>query len=83
MYSTWIREVLSLRFPDKATVERIRAEYPSGTQIKLIEMSDPQAPPPGTIGEVIAVDDAGQLVMKWQNGSHLSVIIGVDTVARV
>lgn len=72
-----------MRFPDRATVECIRAQYPPGTWVKLVQLSDPQAPPPGTIGEVIAVDDAGQLVMKWRNGSSLSVIIGVDTVTRV
>lgn len=72
-----------MRFPDRATVERIRAQYPPGTRVKLIQMSDPHAPPPGTIGEVLAVDDAGQLVMKWQNGSSLSIIIGVDTIARI
>lgn len=72
-----------MRVPDRETVDRIRSKYPPGTKIKLIEMSDPQAPPPGTIGEVIAVDDAGQLVTSWQNGSHLSVIVGVDTVALI
>ena len=72
-----------MRFPDRATVDRVRAEYPPGTRVKLVQMSDEHAPPPGTIGEVIAVDDAGQLVMKWQNGSSLSAIIEVDTVARI
>ena len=72
-----------MRFPDRATVERIRAEYPPGIRVKLVHMSDEHSPPPGTIGEVIAVDDAGQLVMKWQNGSSLSVIINVDMVARI
>lgn len=72
-----------MHFPDRATVERIRAQYPPGTRVKLVQMSDEHAPPPGTIGEVIAVDDAGQLLMKWQNGSSLSIIIGVDVVARI
>ena len=72
-----------MRFPDRATVERIRAQYPPGTRVKLVQMSDEHAPPPGTIGEVIAVDDAGQLLMKWQDGSGLSIIIGLDTIVRV
>ena len=40
---------------------------------------DPRPIPPGTIGEVVGVDDAGQVMTKWSNGSSLSVIPSVDS----
>ena len=72
-----------MTFPDRKTVERIRSEYPPGTKIELLEMSDPQSPPPGTIGEVLMVDDADDLVMRWSNGSGLKVILNVDRIRKV
>ena len=36
-----------MTFPDKKTVDRVRAEYPPGTFVSLVRMDDPQAPPPG------------------------------------
>ena len=72
-----------MRFPDRETVERIRREYPVGTLVRLVKMDDVQAPPPGAIGEVLGVDDAGSLLMRWQNGSGLNVVYGVDVVQKV
>lgn len=63
----------------RAKVERLRRMYPSGVKVELLEMDDPQAPPTGTLGEVIAVDDAGQIIVRWQTGSSLSLIPGVDS----
>jgi hypothetical protein len=60
-------------------VARIKAQYPPGTRIRLDHMDDPHAPiPSGTEGVVQAVDDAGQLVMKWDNNRSLSLIPGED-----
>lgn len=63
----------------RAKVERLRRTYPSGVKVELLEMDDPQAPPTGTLGEVIAVDDAGQIIVRWQTGSSLSLIPGADS----
>ena len=71
-----------MRFPNKEQIELIRKQYPVGTKVELLEMDDKQAPPVGTIGEVIAVDDIGQLVMKWQNGSGLNLIPGEDSFRK-
>ena len=72
-----------MRFPSKETVERVRRVFPPGTKVELLEMADGQAPPVGTIGTVLAVDDCADLVMAWSNGSGLNVIFGVDRVRKV
>ena len=41
-------------------------------------MEDAQAPPPGTLGEVQGVDDAGQILVHWRTGSSLNLLPGVD-----
>ena len=63
-----------MRLPSKEQIEALRKEYPAGTRIELLAMADEQAPPPGTLGTVIAVDDAGSLVTKWDNGSGRNVL---------
>ena len=39
--------------------------------------------PPGTRGTVEMVDDAGQLVMAWDNGRGLSLVPGVDSFRKL
>ena len=70
-------------FPTRQTVERLRREYPRGTRVELVSMDDAQAPPPGTKGKVLWVDDIGSLVTSWDNGSSLSVAYGQDTVRKI
>ena len=72
-----------MRFPSREIVERLRKEYPSGTRVELVQMDDVQAPPVGTLGTVIGVDDTGSLLMNWDNGSGLNVIYGEDVVKKV
>ena len=60
-------------------MELIRRQYPVGTRIILNRMDDSQAPPPGTKGTVAYVDDIGQIGVKWDTGSSLSLIPGVDS----
>lgn len=66
----------------KSKLEYLRREYPIGTRVRLVSMRDPQAPPPGTIGVVTGVDDAGNVMTNWSNGSGLSVIPGVDRIEK-
>ena len=68
-----------MRFPSRAEVERLRRRYPAGTKVRLISMEDPQSPPPGTIGKILYIDDAGSAIMRWANGSGLNLILGVDS----
>ena len=70
---------MSNGFPDRKTVERIREQYPAGTRVRLLSMDDPQAPPIGTEGTVIGVDDAGNIMMSWDNGGGLNLVYGVDS----
>ena len=64
-------------------VERLRAEYPSGCRVELLRMDDPQAPPVGTLGTVIGVDDIGSIMVAWDSGGSLSVVLGADRCRRV
>lgn len=72
-----------MNFPPREAVERLRREFPAGTRVELVRMDDAQAPPPGTIGEVLGVDDTGSLLTRWSNGSGLNVVYGEDLVRKL
>ena len=72
-----------MRFPTKEMLEHYRAMYPAGTRVELVSMNDTQAPPVGTRGTVLRVDDAADLVMRWDNGSGLNVCLDEDSVRIV
>lgn len=65
-------------FPTKEQVERIKEKYSVGTIVQLVRMDDPQAPPVGTKGVIQGVDDIGSVLVEWQTGSRLSLIVGED-----
>ena len=69
--------------PTREQIEWLRRQYPAGTRIMLHSMDDVQAPPPGTMGTVVYVDDMGQLGVEWDNGSALSLIPGEDSFSKV
>ena len=73
-----------MRFPTHKQVEEIRALYPKGTRIELVKMDDVQAPPVGTRGTVLCVDDTGSLIIDWDgNNGSLHVVYGVDIVRKI
>ena len=72
-----------MMFPSKEIVEWIRREYPKGTRLELVRMEDVQAPPEGTLGTVLGVDDTGSLLMRWDTGSRLNVVYGEDLVRKL
>ena len=72
-----------MRFPHRETVECIRQEYPVGCRVELLRMDDPQAPPIGTCGTVIGVDDTGSVMVRWDNSSGLHVVYGEDECRKV
>ena len=70
-------------FPSREIVEKVRNQYPIGTRVELIRMDDVQAPPPGTKGTVRGVDDIANILIDWDNGSHLNAVYGEDVVKIV
>lgn len=70
-------------FPSKETVEMVRRQYPKGCRVELVRMDDVQAPPVGTKGTVIGVDDTASVLVKWDNGCGLNVVYGEDLCRRV
>lgn len=72
-----------MRFPNKDIVESIRKRYPVGCRVELVQMDDVQAPPIGTKGTVRGVDDTGSIMVRWDNGSGLNVVYGVDICRKV
>ena len=72
-----------MRFPSKETVERIRREYPESTQVVLVSMDDVHAPPAGTVGKVLHVDDCATVHIAWSNGSTLGAVYGEDIIRKL
>ena len=61
-------------------IERIKKQYPAGTRVCCDNMSDDPNPIEfGILGTVRGVDDAGQIMVAWDNGRGLSLIPGVDS----
>lgn len=69
--------------PNRATIERLRAQYPHGARVELVRMDDPTAPPAGTLGTVVGVDDVGSIMVDWDNSSGLNVVYGEDICRRI
>lgn len=69
-------------FVDERTLEMLKKQYPRGCRVELVEMDDPQAPPAGTKGTVIGVDDIGSIMVNWDSGSRLHALYLIDTVRR-
>ena len=72
-----------MRVIRREALNALRERYPEGTRVELVQMDDPQAPPIGTQGTVIGVDDIGSIMVRWDNGSGLSVAYGEDVCRRV
>ncbi len=64
-------------------LETLRKQFPVGTRVVLEKMDDEQAPPVGTKGTVIGVDDIGSIMVAWDNGSTLHVLYGEDICKRL
>ena len=72
-----------MKIPSEEELDLIRREYPVGTIIEIQKMDDSQAPPVGTLGEVIGCDSMGDLLMRWSTGSTLKVILSEDRIRKV
>ena len=68
------------QFPTAEQVAQVRSQYPKDARVELVWMDDHQAPPIGTKGTVVGVDDIASILVAWDNGSHLNVAYGEDIV---
>lgn len=67
-----------MRVISKERLQALRERFKPGSRIELLKMDDVQAPPIGTRGTVVGVDDIGSIMVNWDNGSGLSVAYGED-----
>ena len=70
-----------MSLPTHETVESLRRQYPAGTRVELLApIDDPYEKrlTVGCRGTIEFVDDAANIHTRWDCGSGLSLIIGVD-----
>ena len=72
-----------MRVISREALQALRERFPRGTRVERVQMDDPQAPPIGTKGTVIGVDDIGSIMVSWDNGSGLNVAYGEDICRKV
>lgn len=73
-----------MKFANGKELERLRRDYPAGCRVVLDVMDDPyRKMPAGLQGTCRGVDDAGNVLMSWDNGSSLSIAYGADRCHRV
>lgn len=68
-----------MQFLKPEVLNNLRSRYPNGTRVELVSMNDPLAPPVGTHGTVVGVDDTGSLLVDWDNGSGLNLLYKIDS----
>lgn len=71
-----------MRMISKEALQALRGRFPKGTRVELVKMDDSHAPPIGTKGTVLGVDDIGSIMVAWDNGCGLSVAYGEDICRR-
>ncbi len=61
-------------------VRMIKERYKPGIRVRLLYMNDRQSPPVGTEGTVRGVDDIGSVMVAWDNGCGLNVVLEEDEI---
>ena len=49
-------------------------------RVSLLKMNDFQAPPIGTEGTILGGDDIGSVMVAWDNGCGLNVVLDEDRI---
>lgn len=64
---------------DNNKLQRIKEKYPLGSRVQMNkDMDDIQPIKAGEMGTIDFIDDEGQIHVRWDNGSGLALIEGVD-----
>lgn len=63
-----------MNYSNKDYIEHLRRKYPPGTRLQLSCMEDEFPVPPGSMGTVECIDDAGQIHVDWDCGRSLALI---------
>ena len=61
-------------------IQMIKEQYKPGMRVRLLKMNDFQAPPIGTEGTILGVDDIGSVMVAWDNGCGLNVVLDEDRI---
>lgn len=62
----------------------LRKEFPLGTRVEAVFIDDIKAPPKGTKGTVVGVDDIATIFVDWdQRGYVAGVAYGVDQIKKL
>ena len=64
----------------KEKITKIKDTYKQGMRVRLLKMDDFQAPPIGTMGTIRGVDDIGSIIVNWDNGSGINVVLDSDVI---
>lgn len=65
------------------TLKRLEEQFPIGSRVELDKMEDYSAPIAGTKGTVTYIDSMGTIFVKWDNGSGLGVVYGIDKCHKI
>ena len=65
-------------FPSRTIVESIKNRYHEGDRIRLDADMVGERFVAGDEGTCVGVDDAGHVMMSWDKGGSLSLIVGED-----
>ena len=60
-------------YPSPEEVKYRKETYTEGKKVILVRCDDLQAPPSGTFGKVVMVDDLGTVHVHWDNGRRLGM----------
>lgn len=67
----------------RSEIEQLKQIYREELRIRLLKMDDSQAPPIGTQGTVSGVDDIGSVMVEWDTGSRLKVLLDQDEIELI
>ncbi len=68
---------------NKSILEQLRQQHPVDCCVELLYMNDAFALPAGTRGTVTGIDDAGSIMVNWDNCSGLNVLYSIDRMRKV